>query len=98
MYRALIADDESIIREGIKCLFDWESLGYTIAGEAANGETAYQQILALQPDIVLLDIRMSGMSGLDPRLYITKIYINSTWSVQCIIQLLFRNWGFPELG
>ena len=45
MYRVLIADDESIIREGIKCLFDWESLGYTIAGEAANGETAYQQIL-----------------------------------------------------
>lgn len=42
MYRVLIADDESIIREGIKCLFDWESLGYTIAGEAANGETAYQ--------------------------------------------------------
>ena len=65
MYRVLIADDESIIREGIKCLFDWESLGYTIAGEAANGETAYQQILALQPDIVLLDIRMPGMSGLD---------------------------------
>lgn len=62
MYRVLIADDESIIREGIKCLFDWESLGYTIAGEAANGETAYQQILALQPDIVLLDIRMPGMS------------------------------------
>ena len=65
MYQVLIADDESIIREGIKCLFDWESLGYTIAGEAANGETAYQQILALQPDIVLLDIRMPGMSGLD---------------------------------
>ena len=36
MIRVLIADDESIIREGIKCLFDWESLGYTIAGEAAN--------------------------------------------------------------
>ena len=33
-----------------------------------------------------------------PRLYITKIYIDRTWSVQCIIQLLFRNWGFPELG
>ena len=65
MYRVLIADDESIIREGIKCLFDWEALGYTIAGEAANGEAAYQQLLALQPDVVLLDIRMPGMLGLD---------------------------------
>lgn len=65
MYRVLIADDESIIREGIKCLFDWKALGYTIAGEAANGEAAYQQLLALQPDVVLLDIRMPGMLGLD---------------------------------
>lgn len=45
MYRVLIADDESIIREGIKCLFDWESLGYTIAGEAANGETPISRFL-----------------------------------------------------
>ena len=37
MYLVLISDYESIILEGIKCLFDWESLGYTIAGEAANG-------------------------------------------------------------
>lgn len=65
MYRVLIADDESIIREGIKCLFDWETMGYTIIGEAANGEQAYQKILSLQPDVVLLDIRMPGMTGLD---------------------------------
>lgn len=32
-----------------------------------------------------------------PRLYITKIHIDRTWSVQCIIQLLFRNWGFLNL-
>ena len=83
MYRVLIADDESIIREGIKCLFDWESLGYTIAGEAANGETAYQQILALQPDIVLLDIRMpdSKKCASDPQTPTYSIF--STTSPGC---------------
>ena len=65
MYQILIADDESIIREGIKCLFDWESLGFTICGEAVNGEQAYQEILRLRPDVVLLDIRMPGLSGID---------------------------------
>ena len=38
MYNILVADDEDIIREGIKCLFDYESLGFTIVGEAANGD------------------------------------------------------------
>lgn len=65
MYRILIADDEAIIREGLKCLLDWETLGFSIAGEAANGEQAYQEILRLRPDVALLDIRMPGMSGLD---------------------------------
>ena len=65
MYQILIADDESIIREGIKCLFDWESLGFTICGVAVNGEQAYQEILRLRPDVVLLDIRMPGLSGID---------------------------------
>lgn len=65
MYRILVVDDEAIIREGIKCLFDYEQLGFTICGEAATGEQAYSQILSLQPDVVLMDIRMPGMSGLD---------------------------------
>lgn len=65
MYRILVVDDETIIREGIKCLFDYEQLGFTICGEAATGEQAYSQILSLQPDVVLMDIRMPGMSGLD---------------------------------
>lgn len=65
MYRILVVDDEDIIREGIKCLFDYEALGFTICGEAATGEQAYAQITALQPDVVMMDIRMPGMSGLD---------------------------------
>lgn len=65
MYRILIADDEAIIREGIKCLFDYESLGYTICAEADTGDEAYEKMIALNPDVVLMDIRMPGLSGLE---------------------------------
>lgn len=65
MYHVLIADDESIIREGIKCLLDWETLGYTITDEAAGGEQALGKILSRHPDVVLMDIRMPGFTGLE---------------------------------
>ena len=45
MYKILIADDEAIIRQGIKCLFDWEELGFTIIDEAASGDSAYEKIM-----------------------------------------------------
>ena len=44
MYHVLVADDEDIIREGIKCLVDYEALGFSIIGEAANGDSAYEAI------------------------------------------------------
>ena len=65
MYHVLIADDEAIIREGIKCLFDWESMGYTITDEAVNGEQALEKILSQTPDVALMDIRMPGLTGLE---------------------------------
>ena len=64
MYKLFIADDEAIIREGLRCLLDWETLGFTIAGEAANGDATLQFLLSETPDLVLLDIRMPGMSAL----------------------------------
>lgn len=65
MYRILIADDEAPIREGLKFLLDYDSLGFTICAEASDGLQACQAMVALAPDVVLLDIRMPGLTGLE---------------------------------
>ena len=65
MNTVFIADDELIIRQGLKCIIDWESLGFSIIGEASNGIDALDYIVREQPDLVLMDIRMPGLLGVD---------------------------------
>ncbi|HET9391629.1 MAG TPA: LytTR family DNA-binding domain-containing protein [Steroidobacteraceae bacterium] len=62
--RVLIVDDEALARERLVSLLT-ELDGIEVAGEAATGEQALQQTLALMPDVVLLDVRMPGMDGLE---------------------------------
>ena len=62
--RVLLVDDEIMIREGFKRLFDWEAHGCEVVGEAADGMEALTQIDALRPDIVIMDINIPIMSGL----------------------------------
>ena len=63
--KLFIADDEIDIREGIRCLLDWQELGFYICGEGKNGLDTLEQILRLHPDVVLMDIRMPKLSGLE---------------------------------
>ena len=63
--KVLIADDEYTIREGFKRLFDWERHGCSLIGEAENGKDALEKIKALSPDIVIMDISMPVMTGLE---------------------------------
>lgn len=60
----LLVDDEIMIREGFKRLFDWESHGCQVAGEAADGMEALAKIDSLKPDIVVMDINIPIMNGL----------------------------------
>lgn len=62
--RVLIVDDEPPARELLRYILS-ETDGFEIAGEAENGRRALEQCNALQPDIVLLDVRMPGMDGLE---------------------------------
>lgn len=65
MYRILIADDEEQIREGIIKKIDWEKIGYTIVGSAENGLDALEKAEHLHPDVVMTDIKMPFMDGLE---------------------------------
>lgn len=65
METLFIADDEKNIRDGLKCILDWETLGFTLCGEAANGEDALSGILQNSPSLVLLDIHMPKLTGID---------------------------------
>lgn len=65
MIKLLIADDEKIIRETISRLIDWEQMGIQLIGTAENGLEALNIILDESPEIVMTDIRMPGLSGLE---------------------------------
>lgn len=64
LYKVMLVDDEVEVRQAIARKLDWEGLGFVVAGEAANGEEALELAEALQPDVVMTDIRMPFMDGL----------------------------------
>lgn len=65
MIKVFLVEDEIVIRNGIKNSIDWHREGYEFAGEASDGELAYPMILKEKPDILITDIRMPFMDGLE---------------------------------
>ena len=65
MFKVLTAEDEPLIRKGIIYCTDWARLNCGIPLEASNGEEAAEMIRQHRPDIVLLDVNMPLMDGLD---------------------------------
>lgn len=64
-YTVLLVEDEIAIREGIRDVIEWEKIGYRFIGEARNGEEALNLYYQHHPDLVITDIRMPKMDGLD---------------------------------
>ncbi len=64
MIRILIADDHLVVREGLQMILSLEE-DFEVVGEAANGEVAVSLAETLEPDVVLMDLRMPGIGGLE---------------------------------
>ncbi|GAA0349035.1 response regulator transcription factor [Bacillus horti] len=65
MNKVLLVDDEKFVRMGLRSLIDWEKCGYEVCGEATNGEEAIHFIKQAAPDLVITDIKMPVVDGLE---------------------------------
>lgn len=86
--RLFIADDHNIVREGLQLLFS--SSPFQVIGEAADGESALQQILRDRPDIALLDVNMPGMDGIE----VTRRIKEKTKAIKIIILTIYTEEKF----
>ncbi|MBP1754799.1 MAG: hypothetical protein H6Q59_1197, partial [Firmicutes bacterium] len=71
MIKVMIVDDEPFIRQGLRILINWEQLGFEVCSEAANGKEALELMADIEYDLIITDIKMPNMSGLE--------LIESTW-------------------
>lgn len=72
MIKVLLVDDEPFIRQGLRVLVNWESYGYEIVGEAENGEEAIRVLGEVGADLLMVDVRMPGMSGMELISYVQE--------------------------
>lgn len=65
IYTVVVADDEDVLREAVCTMVPWAELGFSLAGSASNGLDALQLVEKLEPDLLLTDIRMPFISGIE---------------------------------
>lgn len=72
--KVVIIDDEFIMRQGMKHMLDWEKEGFQIVGEASNGQEGLEVIEKTKPNIVLTDIVMPVLDGIEFSEILNKLF------------------------
>lgn len=88
MYSLLLVDDEKLELETLRDYIDWESMGITTVYTAGSGKEAYKKIWSLQPDIMITDIHMPVMSGIE--------LVQQLHEEQCSVQVIFLT-GYDDV-
>ena len=65
MLKVLVVEDEELIRRGIVLAVDWAALGCVVVGEASNGEEALEAVERLNPSLIITDLKMPRMDGIE---------------------------------
>lgn len=94
MYKVYLADDNELFRESMLQTIDWAKQDCVLVGSAGDGETACRDILRLKPDIVLMDIRMPGMSGLE----VASILQQRRERARIILITGYSDFGYAQKG
>lgn len=76
MINLLICEDQTLLRQGLVTILGLEP-GFTVVGEARNGQEALEKVAELKPDIVLMDVQMPVMNGVEATRLITSQYPNT---------------------
>lgn len=92
MYTLFLVDDEIELVEGLKELIDWNSYDIQICGDADNGVSALEQILKIKPDIIIMDIKMPKMNGIELLENIFSKGLNS----KCIILSGYDDFAYAK--
>ena len=92
MFETIIIDDDAIIRKGLKSIVDWEELGFSIEGEAQDGNDGIELARLIDPDLILTDIKMPAVDGLEMINEIRKFNAK----VKIIIITAFRNFEYAK--
>lgn len=81
MIKVLLVDDEPNVRQGVRMMIPWDELGLTVIGEGEDGDDGLSKILSLNPDIVVADVKMPGMTGIQ----MIEAAIKSGYEGKCLI-------------
>lgn len=92
MYRMLIVEDEEIEREGLRDLFDWNSMGIDVVGAVESGEDAIDFASENDFDILFTDIKLTGMTGLE----LAGILLKRNQDLKVIISSGFRDFEYAR--